>query len=402
MKLFGVAVRNLKRNKKRTFLTLVIIVVAIMGMTFGLSWIEGEKELFLESGKRMTGDVRITTTDYDLRSRSLDVSSNINYSKVKMSAEKLPQDTARVGRIKFGGLLYLGDESEKAHGTGIEGGDERIIGLDKFVYKGRFLEADDEILVGETLKRKLNLKVGDEVSVLTQTQDKSLYSLNYRVSGFYKMDNTKLNKSFYITLASAQYLLDMEDRVTEYLIYTDKNNEDGIKNIMEGELGDEYLVKRWDEIGMNENFSRVLPVIQGIFILIFSTLAGVSISNTMLMMVFERRHEIGVLKALGMKEGEIRRLFLLEGMIMGVSGAGLGVAAGGTIALYLGRVGVNFGDMLEAFTSELNIKGIIYPRLTFYITGLSLLVGLITSILATYLAVSPEVEKEAAHNMRSE
>lgn len=215
------------------------------------------------------------------------------------------------------------------------------------------------------------------------------------------MDNTRLNKSFYITLASSQYLLDMEDRITEYLIYSN-NKEIPIKSFLTKNTDKTVLVKRWDEIGMNESFTQVLPFIQGIFIFIFATLSGLSISNTMLMTVFERRHEIGLLKALGMKEREIKKIFILEGGLMGVIGGIAGLILGGGIALYLGRVGVNFGDMIESFTSELNIKGVIYPHLTIFVTALSFSVALVTSTLATFLAIFSEVKKEAVENMRNE
>lgn len=397
----AIAIRNLKRNKKRTLLTVIVVVVSTMGMTFGLSWIEGEKDLFLETGRRSTGDVRITALDYELRSKSLDLSSNISHSQAERAVSELPLEVRGTGRIKFGGLVYFGQESEKAAGTGIEEGDEEIIGFDEFIYEGKFLKKDDEILIGERVRRKLGLKLGDEVALLVATWNKSLYSLNYRIVGFYKMDNTRLNKSFYITLGGAQNLLDMEDRVTEYLIYS-MGDEKRIKELLIGAMGEDSLIKRWDEIGVNENFSKILPVVQGIFIVIFSILAGFSTSNTMLMVVFERRREIGILKALGMREGEIRRLFLLEGGIMGGMGSLLGVLTGGAVAFYLGRVGVDFGDMLEAFTTELNIKGVISPRLTLLTVILSFSIGLLTSIAATFFAVAPEVRKEAASNMRIE
>ncbi|GLI56980.1 hypothetical protein PM10SUCC1_24940 [Propionigenium maris DSM 9537] len=401
MEMLAVAMRNLKRNRKRTLLTIIVVVVSTMGMTFGLSWIEGEKDLFLETGRRGTGDVRITALDYDLRSKSLDLESNISHSQAERAVGELSMEVVGTGRIRFGGLVYFGEESEKASGTGIEERDNEIIGFDRFIYEGEFLKKDDEILIGERVRRKLGLKLGDEVALLTATWNKSLYSLNYRVAGFYKMDNTRLNKSFYITLGGAQNLLDMEDRVTEYLIYS-RGDEERIKEELTSSMGEEVLIKRWDEIGVNENFSKILPVVQGIFLILFSTLAGFSTSNTMLMVVFERRREIGILKALGMREGEIRRLFLLEGFLMGGTGSLLGVVIGGALAIYLGRVGVDFGDMLEAFTTELNIKGVISPRLTLTIVILSLSVGLFTSIVATLLAVAPEVRKEAAMNMRIE
>ena len=95
-----------------------------------------------------------------------------------------------------------------------------------------------------------------------------------------------------------------------------------------------YLVKSWNELGLNAVLSGVLPIMKLIFVLAFSILAGVGILNTMMMVVHERKYEIGVLKAQGLRNIKILKLFLLEGFIMGILGSFLGIFLGGIISYY--------------------------------------------------------------------
>ena len=402
--MFKIAFKNLLRNTKRSTLTIMIIIVATAGMVFGLSWFNGEEKIFVESGKKNTGDFRIANKDYEIRSKTFDVSANFYYSDIKEKIKESNYTGKTLARIRFGGMVYFNDDYENALGTGIELEDKDIIGFDDYIYEGRFLKNDDEIIVGETIRKKLNLKLGDEVTILAQTQEKSIYSLNYKVVAFYKMDNSRLNRSFFITLFSSQYLLDMEEAVTEVLFFSeDEKNLASTYEFLSNDkdITDQLEIKKWNEVGMNESMSKVIPFVRLIFVFIFSILSGLSISNTMLMTVFERRHEIGLLKSLGVKERNIEKLFLLEGIYMGIFGSFIGISIGSGISLYLGKVGVNFGDALEKITTELNIKGIIYPILDFHTIILTFSIAILTSIIATYMAISQEVKKEAIVNMRN-
>jgi len=402
--MFKIAFKNLLRNTKRSTLTIMIIIVATAGMVFGLSWFNGEEKIFVESGKKNTGDFRIANKDYEIRSKTFDVSANFYYSDIKEKIKESNYTGKTLARIRFGGMVYFNDDYENALGTGIELEDKDIIGFDDYIYEGRFLKNDDEIILGETIRKKLNLKLGDEVTILTQTQEKSIYSLNYKVVAFYKMDNSRLNRSFFITLFSSQYLLDMEEAVTEVLFFSeDEKNLASTYEFLSNDkdITDQLEIKKWNEVGMNESMSKVIPFVRLIFVFIFSILSGLSISNTMLMTVFERRHEIGLLKSLGVKERNIEKLFLLEGIYMGIFGSFIGISIGSGISLYLGKVGVNFGDALEKITTELNIKGIIYPILDFHTIILTFSIAILTSIIATYMAISQEVKKEAIVNMRN-
>lgn len=395
------AFRNLKRNRRRTVLTISAIVIGIIFSTLILAWVNGAGAMMVEEGKRISGDIRLTAKDFILKEKALDTSSNISFTETK----KLTKDISgkKVGRIKFGSLMFFNDEDEKALGFGIEKKDYDIVGFKKFINEGRFLDfnKNNEIIVGKKLKDKLGLKLGDEVTVLTSTQYKSTYALNYKVVGFFAMDNSNLNRTFYISLKNAMFHLDMEDRVTEFLIFLDKPQELE-KNLDVLKQNKNYLTMGWNEVGLNALLSGVLPIMKFIFVIAFTILAGVGITNTMMMIVYERRYEIGVLKAQGLRNSKILKLFVLEGGIMGVIGSTLGITLGGTIAYYFSKKGIDLGGVLKNLGDNINVKSVIYMDFSMEILLYPLLAGIIISIITTLIAVIPELKLEAVKNLRGE
>ena len=401
--MFKMAFRNLSRNKKRTGLTVSAIIIGITFVTFLLAWLSGVEKLVTESGKRLSGDIRFTSLDFELKQMSLDNSSNISYSETKNLITNSGIKGSALGRIKFGSLMFVGDSDEKALGYGIEEKDYDIIGFDTFMSGGRFLDfsKSKEIIVGDRLREKLNLHLGDEVTVLTSTQYKSTYALNYKVVGFFKMDNQNFNRSFYISLKDAMYHLDMDDRVTEYLLFLDKS-ESLNKSLETFSDNKNILIKGWKSIGLNALISGALPIIKLVFIIAFSLLAGVGITNTMMMIVYERRKEIGVLKAQGFRDNKILKLFTLEGTLMGIVGSVLGVSLGGFLAYYFSINGINLGLDVESLGVDLNVKSIIYTQFSLVGLIIPMVCGILVSTLTTIYAVLPELKLEAVSNLRSD
>ncbi len=400
MLMLKMAFKNLKRNKKRTILTISSIVIGLAFSVVMLAWLNGAQNMIVEQGKRVTGDIRITAKDFNLKEKEMDVSSNISFSEVKKDTEKI--EGKKIGRIKFGALMFFGDEDEKSLGYGIEKEDYNLIGFEKFMVEGRFLNfKDSEIIVGSKLKEKLGLNLGDEVTVLTSTQYKSSYALNYKIVGFFSMDNSNLNRTFYINLKDAMYHLDMDDRVTEYLVFLD-NPEKLSENMRTINENEKYLVKSWDELGLNAVLSGVLPIMKLIFVLAFSILAGVGILNTMMMVVHERKYEIGVLKAQGLRNIKILKLFVLEGFIMGILGSFLGILLGGIVSYYFSIHGIDLGGVLKNLGDNINVKSKIFMDFSLIILLYPFLAGIMVSIFTTLIAVVPELKLEAVKNLRGE
>lgn len=398
-----IAFRNLLRNEKRTFLTMMAVFIAILGVNLMQGWISGAGEMMTQEGKKLSGDIRISHLDYEISSKSFDISKNINYKESKKLVEDYGDSIKNIGRISFGSVVFRGEEEQTVVGWGIEKEDYDILDFENYIYQGRFInfENNNEIIVGDIVKDKLGLKLNDSITLLSNTQYGSMSAFNYKVVGFYKMDNKILNRSVYISLSDAWYHLDMDGAVTEHLIFTD--NDKMVEDIYKEISGNaKYLILPWNKIGVNEYMSKTIPVFNAVFLSILAILSGVSIGNTMMMVVFERRREIGVMKAQGMRNGKIRILLCLEGFIIGLGGSLAADIVGGGILYHYSVKGIDFGDIMENISSNINIKSIIYMDFSFKILFYSMIFGLAVALTATLVAVEPELKKETVENLRDE
>lgn len=400
------ALRNIFRNGKRSMLTMTVVIIGIAGVVLGLSWVSGAESTFVEEGTKFTGEIRITRPDFEIKERAMDVSSNFDYMHAQAAVKGIEGMKSAVGRIKFGGVIFSEDDDYTAMGMAVEQDDYENIGFADYMIEGRFLDfgsSEPEVIVGERVKEKLDLKVGDEITVLTSTQYSEMSAFNYKIAGFYRFDNSRMNRSFYLKLPDAQYLLNMEGSVTEFLIYTDElSMTDRIFSVVNGRLDtDEFLVLPWQKIGMNEYMTRMLPVMKTVLSLILALLSGVGIANTMVMVVFERKKEIGVLKAMGMKNRNIMQLLTTEGMIIGFAGTILGLILGSLISYYFMVYGVEIGEAMELVSADINVKSTIYMKLKLSSVIFAFVLGLATAFSATAISVVPEIRKEAVENMRN-
>jgi putative ABC transport system permease protein len=126
-----------------------------------------------------------------------------------------------------------------------------------------------------------------------------------------------------------------------------------------------------------------------IFSIIILVIAGIGILNLLLMAVYERTREIGLLGALGLKPRQVAALFLLEGTLIGVVGTGAGVLIGLVLNGTLGQVGMDYSQFAGVTEYMALISGRIYPTL-----GLEKLLGraLPVVVIATLAAVAPALE----------
>ncbi len=129
-----------------------------------------------------------------------------------------------------------------------------------------------------------------------------------------------------------------------------------------------------------------------IFSVVIVVIAGIGILNLLLMAIYERRREIGILGALGLKPGQISLLFILEGTLIGLVGVAAGIVFGLFINGMLMRVGLDFTSFSSVTTYMALINGRIYPS-----WGVDKLLGraLMIAIISALAAVIPA--REAAH-----
>ncbi|MFH1387201.1 MAG: FtsX-like permease family protein [bacterium] len=351
--MFKIALRNIFRNKRRSILTGLSIAVAVMIAVYLWSLISGIMDDLFDNMIRLNyGHVRILNSDYVRRERLLPLEANIkNYSAVEKVASANPNVTLTVGRIKFGVLLENKGKNKPVFGTGVVPAlESQTSHLDQKIVEGRTIKlGQEEMNIGLNLARDLGLKLGDTLTVVTQTAYGSLSAMNLKIVGIFSYGVQSVDSStFFLPLDKAQQLLDLNDTVTEIFVFVkDKNNASAIAKEIQSRLPGQYTTKAWQDQEILYFYMVIARnVYAGLYFLVLF-LASFTILNTMFMSVLERTHEIGMMKALGMKDRQVMGVVLLEALMIGTLASFIGALWGAGVAYYLAVVGIDFTSTFE-------------------------------------------------------
>ena len=224
----------------------------------------------------------------------------------------------------------------------------------------------EEVYVGEPVAKILKLSVGDSVSLLIQTEAGAMNSLDALVCGVFRKGAPWYDNTFFVPLEAARKLEDSAEGVTNIKLRLrgsrgalDRARADLtplVSGLSEGtsvESAEEAGRFSFSIIQANEASLTILSIF------LFAA-ASVGIVNAMLMSVHERTREIGTIRAMGMRREGVVRLFLLEGLALGIVAAILGVLAGGSLVLYWGGVGIRMNTITLAWLAG---GDFLYPRL---------------------------------------
>ncbi len=363
--MFKIALRNIFRNKRRSALTGLSIAAAVMIAVYLWSFLSGILDNMFDNTIRLTnGHVRILNSDYVKREKMLPLEANIqDYKAVEKIAEENPSVTNIAGRIKFGVLLDYKGKNKPVLGTGIVPETESKISLlDQKIIEGRMIKAGkEEMNIGEKLAEELGLKVGDTLTVVTQTAYGSITAMNLKIVGIFSYGVPSIDRTtFYIPLDKAQELLDLPGAVTEiFVLIKDMNKAPKVSREIQASLNqvypDQYITKAWQDSGILWVYmvfaKRVYAAIY--FLILF--LASFTILNTMFMSVLERTKEIGTMKSLGMKNRQVMGIILLEALLIGTIASFIGATWGAGIAYYLATEGIDFSSVWESMKGTFNM-----------------------------------------------
>jgi ABC-type lipoprotein release transport system permease subunit len=225
------------------------------------------------------------------------------------------------------------------------------------VREGAFLRRGrPELLVGEWLARDLGAGVGDWVTLRARSRYGAFQTIDLEVVGILNCPNPMINQGLvFLPLDLADEALEMQGAVTEIALAFPEWQDPAprmaqIGARLEGFPG--LVLADWQELARD-----FLAIAEGkragtsmLLFLIF-VIAAVGISNTMLMAVFERVREIGMMRALGMRDRSIRAAFLLEAGGIGLVGSLAGVALGAALNWWMVRWGLD----LSAWIGEMQV-----------------------------------------------
>ncbi len=240
------------------------------------------------------------------------------------------------------------------------------------------------IIIGQGMQQKLNLFVGDRVNMVSPLggelgpQGPIPKSRPFRVAGVFYSGMYEYDLKFaYIELHEAEKFFNVQGVTGIDLKVSDIDDARRIAAAVLGELdGYPYRAKDWGE--MNRNlFSalRLEKLVMGIILTIIIIVAAGLIVATVIMLVLEKRKEIAVLKAMGVPDGGIVKIFLAEGLQIGLAGGLLGLFSGVAWCLFIEKVGI-----------KLDAQVYYIPELPVRIEPVQTAISVVIAILATYLA----------------
>ncbi|PIE34589.1 lipoprotein-releasing system transmembrane subunit LolC [candidate division KSB3 bacterium] len=206
-----------------------------------------------------------------------------------------------------------------------------------------FLEMDNSenlpghgILLGTHLAESLNVSVGDSVSLISPMRDKDSEwpvpkSRIFQITGIFEYGMYEYDSSLvYISLRAAQDYFQTESLVTGVEVKVDNIfKADTIADRLQGELGFQYSVRDWSD--MNKNLFSVFGLYKKAMFMLLALIilvACLNIASTLIMMVMEKNHDIAILKSMGASASSIMKLFILQGLFIGVVGTTIGSLLG--------------------------------------------------------------------------
>ena len=396
LKFIRLAWRNMWRNWRRTIIASIAIVLSMVLLIFFQAFMDGmDQSIYGNTVRLYGGNVLIHAEGYRDRSSRLPMYPVPDADIVLAAVREQPNVVAASRRINTGGLISNRDGSHAVNITAIEPALEEPISLAaENLVAGRFLAAEDgdSLLIGQALADHLNVQVGDRVSLLGRRKDNSMRQRTMTIVGIFNLGLGEAEKSLvFINLPTAQQLYNLRGEVTEVAVMMEKI---GDEDQLIRQIAPQFPNHEVDSIyTLRPEFANALAtdrVFGWLFGGILLLMGGIGILNLMLMAVFERTREMGVLAAMGMTGRQVMGLFVIEGSLIGFLGAVIGCILSWLLVLWLGRNGIDFSGIYEDIEEAGEIYALmgttLYPAIS---VGIIFLYGLMAVVVAAVAAFIP-------------
>jgi ABC-type lipoprotein release transport system permease subunit len=394
--------RNLWRQRRRT----VIVAVAIGGTMALMMWYDGlvggfNEAIYGNAIRVLGGNIQIHAAGYAAEVNQLPLLPLANDQALVQAAQAQPQVLAAARRINTGGMATTREGAFGVTIVGVEPDKELPVSLvAQKVVAGRYLAANDQdmVYIGQGLAAAMGVTVGDRFTLAGRDTHQEMRSRTMTVAGIYDLGMPDIEKrNIYITLSEAQSLYGLDGQVTEIAISLKQVGEEpAVMNALRPSLAGAEIVSWQTSFPELEQALATKGGVMNVFSVIMMGIVGIGILNLLLMAIYERTREIGILGALGLKPSQISILFVLEGVLMGLVGVAAGVALGLLINGVLGQVGMDFSQLSSITSYTALISGKVYP--TWGVDKLlqrTLTVLVITTLAALYPA-HEAAQREAA------
>jgi putative ABC transport system permease protein len=363
---FSIAIRNVLRQRRRAAFALVIIVGGVVSLILAGGFIDWVLESMRETTIRsQLGHVQVVRHGYFEKG----IADPYAYLLPAEGPEieklrKTPGVTTVTPRLALNGLVSRGEATLSFVADGVDPNGE--VELSKWVriMEGQGLSAADPkgVILGEGLATSLGATIGDTLVLLANTPSGGINAIEVTIRGLFRStvkayDDTAIR----LPLESARALTRVKGATSWVLLLEDTDQTDKIAEGLRAQLpSSDFDVHPWHELADFYNKTVVLFSQQvGVVKLLIGMIIVLSITNTLSMAVMERTGEVGTVMALGVRRSGVLTNFLLEGLVLGTLGGGLGIIAGALISQVVAMLGgitmPPAPGMSDVFFAQINV-----------------------------------------------
>lgn len=372
--LLKLAQRNIFRNRRRTFLTVSMMVCGYVLVSLFIAWADGAYgEIISQFINARTGEAQIHFKDYLEEPKMYKAIAD--YEGLLSHLESNPSVLSMSPRVKGGALIFLNTKNFHANVVGIDF--DKEIAATNFLRRipidsGSIGKNSYVIVLGEKVANALKAVVGDEVMLLSSGADGSIANDLFKVIDIARGDRAKIDEmNVYIPINVAQEFFSLPGKVHEIMLRT------------KGKLADlnlptDLTLSGWKEI--EKDFYKAMEADRkgdNVARFIIMVLVALGVFNTVLMSVMERMREFGVLKAIGTNPSFLFKMIVLENIIVGALSIVIGTILALAVNYYFSKHGITFGETFEYGGFEFNemkavmeLRSYILPSIVILVTSI--------------------------------
>jgi len=398
------ALRNLKRNHRRSFAIILTIALGVGALFLYHGFNTGIMNQYkFNTIRSRFGHGQINEKNYRLKVYEKPWDHWIdNFTSIEKVLKNDPHVNFIFPRIEFYAMLTNGKINVAGRGQGIDGISEgKFFSALNFIEGKNLSDEDNGVILGAGLARSLDVKIGDRVTVLTNTIFGSLNAADLQLVGIFHTGVKEFDDaSFRLPLKQAQTLLDTQKIETIALGLKDESDDkswDEVKSVIESNFlnleATPFAVL--DEV-YYQHAVDFLWAQFGAIRLIILVIVILGIFNTISTAILERKQEIGNLRANGESKKDVMKLLLAEGLIAGIFGSLLGIILSYLLNATLLRQGILMPPS-PGITRQFHV----FVELQASYLMVTVLLGIACTMLGTYFAGRKVVQTQIGELLRS-
>ena len=402
--------RNLTRQKRRNIITAMVIAYAFFAYLLMDSLMNGMEEMSFENIKDLeTGNIQIVHSDYWEEREELPLENLVYLDQdVEESLKNINGLSGISPELRFVANLNNGIDELPILGLGMDPDRyQEVFTTGEYLVDGSmFSLGENKAVIGEKTAQLMDLKINDYITLLVRTKEDTFNTIDVEIAGIVNTTHPMVNSgTVFVPLDIAQQALNVENRVSLIAIKINPGYEESVT----GTLNQNFKRKNLNlkAYSWRESAATVIALSTakkagiGVILLVVLLIGIIGIINNVILSALERTEEIGMMKALGMKEMEIVSVFMVEATGIGIIGGLIGCLLGAIGVGWLVKYGFDLsyaGDMTNYGIPILNrLYGVWNFSAFSFLFILGIIIALLSSIVPAYWAAHKDPVKAIYH-----